>query len=116
MNRLSRGTTAILLAFVGMAGCGPVITDLDQLPDRVTVCGWDWRHDSTIVPRTFSEVTDEIGTEPPVLDLASMLCPRGACTSLDVQAGNLARGACQDRIWVRVGWDSYAQYGMLFRL
>jgi hypothetical protein len=106
----------LLLTLIGMAACGPTITDPDRLPDRVTACGWDWGHDSTIAPKTHAEIADEIDGEPPLLDLASLLCPKGACTSLDVRAGALARGACEDRIWIRVGWDSYAQYGMLYRL
>ena len=106
----------LLLASITVLGCGPMITDASTLPDHLSVCGWDWGYDDTIAPRALAEITKEIGREPPILDRSSMLCPRGACTKADMEAGNHARGVCEDRFWVRVGWDAYAQYGMLFRL
>lgn len=116
MRRQLTSATFIVIALAVLAGCGPMITDRARLPDQVTVCGWNWGYDSAIEPRTLSEIANEIGGMPPVLDLQSLLCPRGACTDADVRAGNLGRDECRSRVWVRVGWDAYAQYGMLFRL
>jgi hypothetical protein len=107
--------TLLLSAAAAMAACGPTISDIGHLPNRVTTCGWDWGYDSTVAPRTLADIRADVGEDPPVLDLSAMVCPRGACTKADVAAG-LTKPHCQDRIWVRVGWDAYAQYGMLFRL
>jgi hypothetical protein len=115
MQRMNTAS-AVLLAAALLAGCGPPITDQSRLPQSLTVCGWNWKLQTTVAPMTLAAIAAWIGAKPVVVDVASLLCPRGACTDNDVRIGNLARDLCEDMIWARVGDDAYVMYGMVFRL
>jgi hypothetical protein len=116
MSQTRASIVGVLLLTTVMVGCGPSITDPSRLPESITVCGWKWKHDVTVAPMTLAEAEALRGATPVVVDLASLLCPAGACTDADVRAGNLARDACHDVIWARTGFQTYVQYGMVFRL
>ena len=98
-----------------VVACGPPINDLARLPERISICGWDWKHDTTISPMTLADVGVRVGAKPVVVDLSSGLCPAGACTIADIRAGGSA-APCQRVVWARVGLDSYVEYAMVFQL
>jgi hypothetical protein len=105
----------ILAAVSSLAGCVPPINDVSKLPESITVCGWEWKRDTSVPAMSLDAASTRGGMKAVVVDISSGLCPAGACTAADIRLGNQA-APCQRVIWARVGFDSYVEYGMVFAL
>lgn len=110
-----RSFALIMVVAVGLAACEYSWTDPADLPQRVSVCGWDWGA-SAEVTRTRQGAREYLGAEPIVFDPSRPGCPVGACTAADLNVLPQARRPCQQTLWAQIGLDEFVEYGMLFRL
>lgn len=105
----------LVVALAALTACQFAWIDPADLPQKVSVCGWDWGG-SLAVTMTRHEAREYLGAEPIVFNPTARVCPNGACTAADLRQPIDARRPCQQSLWAQVGFDQFVQYGMLFRL
>jgi hypothetical protein len=81
------------------------IHDADALAAHIRLCGRSWSKDDLMRRRSSSEIREQLGVEPVIVDPGPFaVCPAGPCTDVAQAA------ACHTVIWVRVGEDAYIGY------
>lgn len=119
MSRTWRRVTAIIAATTCVAAVlvlvlivlpgrdSNTIRDASTLPSRIQVCGRTWTRDSTGRQFTLDQARAfKSAGEPSIVATGPFApCPAGPCT-------DVAGGACDTVVFVRVGQDVYVDYSL----